>query len=59
MYIMHSYLLSHKHEQVLLKHILKKTKFQGQKHFSAKCVQMGYKNNFHQFKSFCLSNHQC
>jgi hypothetical protein len=54
MYIIHSYLLSHKHEQLFKIH-----NFQGQKHFWAKCAQIGYEKKIHQFKSFCLLNYQC
>jgi hypothetical protein len=43
---MHSFLLSHIYEQLLLNPHFKIHKFQGQKYFWTKCVQMGYKKNF-------------
>jgi hypothetical protein len=54
MYIMHSCLLSHKHEQLLLRTYFLNPYFQGQKHFWAKCAQIGYNFIFYQFISFAF-----
>ncbi len=46
MYIIHSYPLSHKHEQLCLKHIFKIHNFQGQKNFlcASLVIFQTYKN---------------
>jgi len=54
MYIMHSCLLSHKYEQLLLKAHFKIHNFQGQKHFWTKCAQMGYIKKFINSSPFAL-----
>jgi hypothetical protein len=54
MHIMHLYLLSHKNEQLLLRHIFKIHNFQGQFFFWAKCVQLGYNFFFIASNPFAL-----
>jgi len=59
MYVMHSCLLSHKYEQLLLKAHFQNPYFLGLKALLNQMCSKRLQKNIHQFQSFCLFNHQC